>query len=267
MTNIIPPDRIDPKGFAILLDIDGTILDFAPTPREVWVPPSLRETLQRLYERTDGAVAFVSGRSLSDMDLIFAPLEFPAIGGHGAEFRPVVGSDAAPSPLGPLAPAIKRKLATVRDISPGIILEDKIHSLAVHFRLAPDKEGAVRRAVAAICASLPPGTVEVLPGQAVVEIKQAGFNKGTAVRELMTYPPFQGRRPVFIGDDTTDELVFPVLAELDGIGFSVGRRVEGARGCFDAPRDVRNWLDVISRDMMEAESETGSTSGKRSARA
>ncbi len=248
MTNVIPPDHIDLKEFAVLLDIDGTILNFAPTPREVWVPPSLRDTLQRLHARTEGAIAFVSGRSIDDMDLIFAPLEFPAIGGHGAEFRPTVGGDAAPSPLPPLAPAIKRRFAAVRDISPGVILEDKVHSLAVHFRLAPDKEAAVRRAVEAICASLPPDTVEVLPGKAVLEIKQAGFNKGTAVRELMTYPPFRGRRPIFIGDDTTDELVFPVLAEFNGIGFSVGRRVEGARGCFDAPRDVRNWLDTISRE-------------------
>ncbi len=263
MVNIIPPDHIDLKQFAILLDIDGTVLDFAPTPREVWVPPSLRETLERLYERAGGAVAFVSGRSLSDMDLIFAPLEFPAIGGHGAEFRPVVGGDTISSPLEPLAPSIKRKLAAVRDISPGIILEDKVHSLAVHFRLAPQKEAAVRRAVEAICASLPPDTVEVLPGKAVVEIKQAGFNKGTAVRDLMTYPPFAGRRPVFIGDDITDELVFPVLGDFDGIGFSVGRRVEGARGCFDTPRDVRRWLDVISRDTIE----NSSSDEKRSASA
>lgn len=248
MTNVIPPDRIDLRRFAFLLDIDGTILDFAPTPREVWVPPTLRETLRRLERRTGGAVAFVSGRSLSDMDLIFAPLEFPAIGGHGAEFRPVVGGDAAACPPGPLAPAIKKRLAAVRDISQGIILEDKVHSLAVHFRLAPDKEDAVRRAVDAICAGLPPGEVEVLPGKAVVEIKQAGFNKGTAVRELMAHPPFRDRRPIFIGDDITDELVFPVLAEFQGIGFSVGHRVDGARGCFDSPRDVRGWLDLISRE-------------------
>jgi len=247
MANVIPVDHIELTGFAILLDIDGTLLDFAPTPREVWVPPSLRESLARLRDRTGGAVAFVSGRSLSDMDLIFAPLEFPAIGGHGAEFRPVPGDDGAPSPLPPLAPAIKKKFALIRDISPGIILEDKVHSLAIHFRLAPDAECEVHRAVTAICANFPPDTVEVLPGKAVVEIKQSGFNKGTAVRELMSYPPFRGRRPIFIGDDVTDELVFPVLNEFDGIGFSVGRRVEGAQGCFDSPHDVRNWLDRISR--------------------
>ena len=72
---------------ALLLDIDGTLLDFAPTPREVWVPPGLAKTLNRLLERTSGALALVSGRSLNDIDLIFAPAEFPAVGGHGAEMR------------------------------------------------------------------------------------------------------------------------------------------------------------------------------------
>src|SRR3954471_14212155 len=69
---------------AILLDIDGTLLDLMPTPREVWVPPGLAKTLNRLLRRTDGALALVSGRSLNDIDLIFAPEQFPAVGGHGA---------------------------------------------------------------------------------------------------------------------------------------------------------------------------------------
>ena len=82
---------------AILLDIDGTLLDLAPTPREVWVPPGLAKTLNRLLERTSGALALVSGRSLNDIDLIFAPEQFPAVGGHGAEMR-VCGRTAKPSP-------------------------------------------------------------------------------------------------------------------------------------------------------------------------
>src|SRR6476469_8088177 len=72
---------------ALLLDIDGTLLDLAPTPREVWVPPDLATTLGRLLERTNGALALVSGRSLNDIDLIFAPMQFPVVGGHGAEMR------------------------------------------------------------------------------------------------------------------------------------------------------------------------------------
>src|SRR3981081_2825310 len=87
--NIVAPSLIpNLEECAILLDVDGTILDLAPTPPEVWVPPSLRHAMTRLTERTGGALALVSGRSLSDLDLLFSPLQLPAIGGHGAEFRP-----------------------------------------------------------------------------------------------------------------------------------------------------------------------------------
>src|ERR1700683_1583573 len=136
---------------AILLDIDGTILDLAPSPQRVWVPPGLRRTLARLDDLTAGAVALVSGRSLNDIDLIFSPLQLAAIGGHGAELR--VTADAEPlQGAGQLGAALKRKLTSVTEIGPGILAEDKGYSLALHYRLAPDKEGELRAAVEAICA-------------------------------------------------------------------------------------------------------------------
>ena len=111
----------DPSKLAILLDIDGTILDIAPTPREVFVPHSLRETLNRLLQRAGGAVAFVSGRPVSEIDLIFSPLQLPAIGGHGAELRLAAGEQAAPPRLPPLDPTIKRQFAAIAEAGPGII--------------------------------------------------------------------------------------------------------------------------------------------------
>src|SRR3954454_10834777 len=97
-----PPDAVPvPRAMvphldhcALLLDIDGTLLDLAPTPREVWVPPGLADTLTRLIRRSSGALALVSGRSLNDIDLIFAPAVFPAVGGHGAEMRLTPDSEA-----------------------------------------------------------------------------------------------------------------------------------------------------------------------------
>ena len=245
MTNIIPEERIDLDRVAILLDIDGTILDFAPTPREVWVPPTLRQTLQGLFERTGGALALVSGRSLNDLDLLLAPLQLPAIGGHGAELRRFPGAANDPNRAPSLDPELKRRLARIAELGPGILIEDKGYSLALHYRLAPDKGEAVRQAVADICAGAQPGAVEMLPGKAVVEVKQKGFDKGSAVLELMAGPPFADRRPIFIGDDATDEPVFPLLSAVNGVGFSVGRRVKDTAGCFARPADVREWLDSI----------------------
>jgi trehalose 6-phosphate phosphatase len=235
----------DLRKCAILLDIDGTILDLAPSPRQVWVPPGLRRTLSRLNELTSGAVALVSGRLLTEIDLIFAPLQLAAVGAHGAEMRTT--PDAEPVKRAALlSPALKRKLASINELGPGILVEDKGYSLALHYRLAPDKEAIIRAEVEAICAGAPPGTVEILPGKLVFEVKPAGINKGNAVCELMSYPPFTGRYPIFVGDDTTDEPVFGIISQFGGLGFSVGRVVAESNGHFEKPESVRAWLTRIA---------------------
>jgi trehalose 6-phosphate phosphatase len=230
------------KDTAILLDIDGTLLDLMPTPREVWVPPGLRETLNGLLKRTSGALALVSGRSLNDIDLIFAPQEYPAVGGHGAEMRLANDGQAVATHAPPMDKELKKRLAAIAALSPGILLEDKGYSLALHYRLAPHAEKAIYEAVSLIRADLPNAPIEVLPGKCVCEIKHSGFTKATGVRELMTHAPFRGRKPLFIGDDVTDETVFAIMPDFDGLSFSVGRRARGVDGHFDAPNDVREFL-------------------------
>jgi len=238
---------------AFLLDIDGTLLDLAPTPREVWVPPDLTSTLRRLHERTNGALALVSGRSLNDIDLIFAPDQFPAVGGHGAEMRLSVDSEAVAIHAPPMDKELKRRLATIAKLSPGILLEDKGYSLALHYRLAPHAEKAIYEAVSLIRADLPNAPIEVLPGKCVCEIKPSGFDKATGVRELMSHLPFRGRRPIFIGDDVTDESVFALMPDIGGLAFSVGRRAQRVAGHFDEPRDVRAWLArLVDGEALEA---------------
>jgi trehalose 6-phosphate phosphatase len=233
---------------AILLDIDGTLLDLAPTPREVWVPPGLANTLTGLLARTSGALALVSGRSLNDIDLIFAPEQFPAVGGHGAEMRLSIDSESVATHAPPMDKELKRRLAAIARLSPGILLEDKGYALALHYRLAPHAEKAIYEAVSLIRADLPNAPIEVLPGKCVCEIKHSGFNKASGVLELMTHEPFKGRRPIFIGDDVTDESVFAIMPDLNGLAFSVGRRAQGVAGHFDEPRDVRAWLAHLLDD-------------------
>lgn len=241
----------DLRECAMLLDIDGTIVDIAPTPREVWVSPGLLETLSRLQELTAGALALVSGRKLSDIDLLFAPLRLAAIGGHGAELRPTPTAQPQTKATS-LSDDLKRNLAALTKLGPGILAEDKGYSLALHYRLAPDLGPALHSAVAQICAQMPSGTVEILPGKAVVEVKPARVNKALAVDQLMTYPPFAGRHPIFIGDDVTDEPVFGVIPKFGGLGFSVGRVVPGVDGHFAKPEDVRAWLARIVAERGDA---------------
>jgi trehalose 6-phosphate phosphatase len=239
-------DSIDPREVAFLLDIDGTLLDLALTPHDVLVPPMLRKTLTKLQELTHGALALVSGRSLSDIDLIFAPLKMSAVGGHGAEMRVDPNGKANGAQTRFLDRKIRTKLIAIAELAEGIILEDKGYSVALHYRLAPDKQRAIEDSVAAVCDKLPVGLVEILPGKSVIEIKKSGFNKGTALRDLMAYAPFAGRKPIFIGDDVTDEAAFAVVPEFDGMAMSVGRIVKGAAQRFETPTDVRRWLERIA---------------------
>src|ERR1044072_6549466 len=110
---------------ALLLDIDGTLLDFAPTPREVWVPPGLAKTMNRLLERTSGALSLVSGRSLNDIDLLYALCEFPGVGGHGAEMRLSTDSEAVAAHAPPMDKELKKRLAAMPPRRPRILLVDK----------------------------------------------------------------------------------------------------------------------------------------------
>jgi trehalose 6-phosphate phosphatase len=241
------PPVLDLRDRAFLLDIDGTLLDIAPSPRQVWVPTGLRRTLTRLAELTGGAVALVSGRSLNEIDLIFSPLQLAAIGVHGAEMR-VSGDAEVQSRTVPLSRALKRRLATVAELGPGILVEDKGYSLALHYRLAPDKGAEVLGAVRTICSDARGEAVEILPGKLVVDIKPAAINKGNAVCDLMRLAPFAGRRPIFIGDDTTDLAVFRVMPQFNGCSYSVGGIAAEVDGHFDRPEAVREWLARIAAE-------------------
>jgi trehalose 6-phosphate phosphatase len=190
----------------------------------------------------------VSGRSLNDIDLIFAPDQFPAVGGHGSEMRIRGDSEAVAAHAPPMDKELKLRLAAIARLSPGILLEDKGYSLALHYRLAPHAEKAIYEAVSLIRADLPNAPIEVLPGKCVCEIKHSGFTKASGVRELMKQEPFKGRRPFFIGDDVTDESVFAIMPDMDGLAFSVGRRARGVAGHFDAPSDVREFLAHLLDD-------------------
>jgi trehalose 6-phosphate phosphatase len=154
-----------------------------------------------------------------------------------------------------LDPQLKADIASIADDKPGVVVEDKNYSVAVHYRQAPHLGHAVRDEVSAICARYPSTAIEILPGKSVVEVKQPAFNKGTAVRELMLHEPFRGRRPIFIGDDVTDEAAFEVLPDFDGIGFSVGREIQGIAGMFETPSDVRRWIGEMTRPQKLAKSQ------------
>jgi trehalose 6-phosphate phosphatase len=243
-------ETIDIRTSAFLLDVDGTLLDLADTPHSVAVPQRLKHVLKALELQSGGATSFVSGRSMADLDLLFAPLRLAAVAGHGAELRALAGGMSRRYEA--TIPAdLRGRLKEFGATHDGIIVEDKGYSCALHYRLAPYSGAFVHAAVAAVCADYPQHQLDVLAGKSVVEVKPSSFDKGTGIRELMKSAPFRGRRPIFIGDDVTDEAAFAVLPEFDGVGFSVGRELPGVAGFFQTPSDVRAWLYRVA-DTVEA---------------
>jgi trehalose 6-phosphate phosphatase len=238
--------RFDLGQIAIFLDIDGTLLDLAATPLDVRVPTRLQNTLTALKAGVRNAIAFVSGRPIGEIDRIFAPLKLPAVGGHGAEIRyepelPIMRSRKAS-----LSDDLRAEFASIVRLDPGILIEDKGYSVAIHYRQVPQIGAEVMEHIVAICRNEQCDSLEILPGKLVVEIKPAGYSKGTGLRELMAVPPFRGRKPIFIGDDVTDDAAFAELPNYGGIGFSVGGTMPGAAFNFDGPQDVRLWLERLA---------------------
>lgn len=233
---------LDPRAIALLLDVDGTIVDIAPTPKEVHVPLRLCVSLEKLSGRLGGACALVSGRLIESLDRLFSPLKLSAIGAHGAQMR--VAGAVHEGRVTQLPDVLRRKLAAAQ--SPGVIVEDKGYSLALHYRGAPKREAELRALAAEACRDYAAEDIDVLAGKSVLEIKHSGINKGAAVLELMKLPPFAGRRAVFIGDDVTDEAVFAVVPQIGGLGFSVGHIFPGLAGAFHSPRQVRDALEKLA---------------------
>jgi trehalose 6-phosphate phosphatase len=236
------PGPGDLESTALLLDIDGTILDVAITPGSVVVSDALRSSLKELHAKCGGALALVSGRLIHDIDTLFAPLRLPAIGGHGAEMRLSAETLILARHADAISGALRNMVETAAAADPRVIVEDKTTSLAVHYRLALQMEETLKTRIAAIVSRIAVQSLEVLHGKAVIEIKSSHFSKGTAVQELMKNQPFKGRKPIFIGDDTTDLSVFKTLPALGGSGYSVERFMPGANGIFASPHEVRGWL-------------------------
>jgi len=245
--DLVPFTIPDLSRLAILLDVDGTLLDIAPTPREVRVPDGLSRLLLDLAQRCDGALALVSGRPISELDVIFDPLRLPAVGGHGAEIRFSADGAVMAGRVPPLDPVFKQRLEDVAGEFPGVLVEDKGYGVALHFRLALERGPAIVHAVRQLFRVWADSSLELLSGKAVLEVKFAGFNKGTGVRELMRRSPFAGRTPLFIGDDRTDEDAFSVMPDFKGVAISVGRSLPGVDHTLGSPAEVRAWLEGLLR--------------------
>jgi trehalose 6-phosphate phosphatase len=242
----MPRPLLDPVVDALFLDLDGTMIDIAATPGEVHAPASLVTDLAALCSSLGGALAVVSGRSIETIDALLAPLRVPAAGVHGAELRFDADGVLSRRPA-PLVPNGVRWLLAPLARLPGVLIEDKGTAIAVHYRQAPSFSQKVRYTVERAVRAHPGEGLTVIAGKCVFEIKNAGFSKGTALAAFMARAPWSGRRPVFVGDDVTDEAAFAELPQWGGLGMAVGKDRPGAAARFGTAADVRAWLAMLAQ--------------------
>lgn len=238
-----PPLRADQ---ALFLDIDGCLIEFADTPDGALVPPDLLGVLPRVAEALDGALALVSGRAVSSIDALFAPLVLPAAGQHGHERRAHDGLLHAPPDAvrDDAFDAARAEALRVVAEHPQAVFEDKPSGFALHWRRVPTAGAALRAFADSAVQHLPGYTLQ--PGDHVVEIKPQGADKGTAIEAFLEEPPFRGRMPVFLGDDLTDEHGFDLVNARGGASVLIGRRTESlARFHLRDPAAVADWLGAF----------------------
>ncbi|MCA0013295.1 trehalose-phosphatase [Mesorhizobium sp. B292B1B] len=243
----LPAPTVPKEPWALFLDIDGTLLEHAAHPDAVVVGEALRSMLTTLDGRLAGALAFITGRSVSAVDRLFQPLRLPAAGLYGLEHRLVrdgpVEAAGEPADIAALAEEIEAELDNV-----DVYIERKGPILAIHTRAAPQLLQRATQLVEQALERLPRG-YRVLAGNAGVELMPLEAAKGAAIRRFCELPAFSGRVPVFLGDDTSDENGFEAVNEMDGI--SVRIKPQGKTAARHALADVGetlNWLESLCHD-------------------
>ena len=234
--------------WAYFLDVDGTLIDLADTPDAVHIDAALLELIARLHRASGGAVALISGRAIADLQNRLGKLRLPLAGQHGLERRDAAGRLWVQATPPAAKAAIKEALAPVLARHPGLLLEDKGLTLALHYRRSPHLAAYALRLMDRLAATAGAG-LELQHGKCVAEIKPAGIDKGTALADYLAQPPFNGRRPVFIGDDRNDERGFAEVNKLKGISIKVGKGASCARFRLRDVASVRRWLgDALKGD-------------------
>lgn len=234
-----------PERPALFLDVDGTLLEIASRPESVRADAAIVSLLAAVSRALGGALALVSGRSIAQIDSLFAPLRLPAAGLHGLEFR----SEAAPPSTEPRADALPavvcEALAKFVADHPGLQLEDKRAAIAIHFRHGPAHLEALDRMLADVLSRLGP-SYHVQQGLLVRELKPSQLNKRSALNRFMAQPPFAGRTPIAVGDDLTDRDAFAAAEAHGGYAIAIGYRVD-ARYRLPDPRALREWLARLAQ--------------------
>jgi len=234
------PDLRHPDQLALFLDFDGTLVAIANRPDDVRLDPETRDALADLNQRLGGALAIVTGREISAVDHFLEPLRLSVAGVHGLMRRDAQGRTYASPVDSGLPAAIERAVFPFLAKHPGLRVERKYGALALHYREHPELEQASIEALENAVGEIQ--RTEIKRGKMVIEVKAIGGDKGAAVADFLKEKPFAGRRPVFAGDDVTDEDAFVLVNARDGISIKVGPGTTHATFRTSGTAEFLEWL-------------------------
>jgi trehalose 6-phosphate phosphatase len=230
-------------------DFDGTLAPIVNNPADARPLPDAAESLIALADVPSTAVALVSGRALSTLrELSSMPAKVHLVGSHGAEFdtggqeRSDSGNVAgfAHHVDEALLARITTELNVIAQTRPGVTVEPKLASVALHVRNASVSDGQAALAAARVAAES--WGAEATEGKAVLEFAVISTDKGEAVDILREQS--DASAVVFFGDDVTDEKAFRRLREAD-VGVKVGPGETLARYRVESPEDVATALRYL----------------------
>jgi trehalose 6-phosphate phosphatase len=233
--------------YALFLDVDGTLLDIARTPEAVEVSEELKKILNSLKTTLGGALALVSGRSIADLDRLFAPLMLCIAGVHGSERRTATGTILRTPADAQHLDRARKVLDEFAGSHQGVLIEDKNIAIAVHYREAPQWQAEVERIVSDVQATLG-GEFRIQKGKCVCELRPARHSKASAIASYVAEAPFAGRTPIFIGDDVTDEDGFEFVNSI-GMSIKVGPGATQAKYRIASVQDVHRFLHAFPQSV------------------
>lgn len=239
-----PPVDLDPSRTAFFLDFDGTLADIVDDPAQVAVDAGTIARIECIFQRTEGALAIVSGRGMDELDRFLSPLRLPLGAIHGLERRDAEGRIEKAGVEESTMDALASRARAFAADTPGLILEFKRAAVAIHYRQAQYLRERVIRFADAVETEMP--SVRLVPGKMVVELKLGTRTKADAIASFMGERPFAGRVPVFAGDDVTDEDAFGVLPRWNGLSVKVGPGATKAGYRLSGPDAVREWLEAVA---------------------
>lgn len=232
------------NSIALFCDFDGTLVNIAPTPSEVHLPPAAQDTITDLADKCGRAFAVVSGRPLHEIKQFLTLAPFNGAGCHGAELE-YQGHRQESAIEDPAFVELKHHLKNFAE-QRQLIWEDKGHSFAVHFRTAPELEQPVDDFIDQALIGRP--ELKKLKGKAVREVKPGSFDKGSAIENLLQRPLFTGRTPYYFGDDVTDEDAFDYINSIGGVSVKIGTGETRAHYRLDSPEHLFQFFEALIQE-------------------